>query len=1362
MPDIAPLRLVVWRVVLCILAIAGAMISLPSSAQEVSFDEPERWIHFTPEFGLPEGPIHAVAETPTAVWVATDHVVAWFDEFRWHPMLVDSALLSLHLPSWIASDLRGGVVVVWSGALYRGNETGLTKLPPLRDATLRVRRAVPLDSNRVLVLASRSTEEPASLFILADDRIEPLAPPGDIPGGTRSANQLWRTDAGRVWLNSSTGLSYWGGESWVLAHSAISSEQELLALWESPDGQGVLSFRGPSSQWGLWEWSPDEPLTRVSSEGEQHVVNLLGSGQGGEVVAFHETGHVRARGASGWAPVDPLPDELRRATFFASRPNGDAWIGTLDGLSLYVRSFTRWSILEYPFGDARNWTNEIMRSRDGALWMATLAGVLRREDNAEEVWFQAAAGHSMAAMTGLAEDDSGRIWASSGGQLEGVLRWDGTRWSYLAPTELDGARRIHRLESDEAGRVWMMALGDSAGGGGLYVSDEGRVARWERRGYPTGRRVYSWTERPEGTVWVGTEDRLSRWRDGEWTHWPKGDGWSGRSIFTMAVDADQRLWFSDRDEGLLYVDEDDRIQSVTTEGDLEGKQVWEVTVDGSGRLWATTDRGLSTLRDGVWSSFYPPGGLTNARLWPVLPLEDEVLIGSLGSGVAVLNRANEAAQPPRVMIEPPATSDRSGSIRWSAHARGGSPSPGAIPTRYRLEDDTWSPWSLTRKLSFEGLRTGTRTLTVQAMGPFGQVNEPGPTEEFTIRPTITTTVQVLLAVLGTILLVFSVMGIVRKRRHDMALRLEIEERKRAEEALEERLKFEEVLAKLSTEFVGLSVDQIGRGIMQGLALLGEAMEADRCQLLFSSDATVAHRTHEWCREGVPALKDLDAGLDGVNFPWAQATLAQLKPMIFDGLADIPTDAERLKAYLESVGVYALIVVPFAVGGPSQGAITLAKIGPKGRRHPWRWDVVSRVRLVGDVFANALSMRQAEEEKDALEMQLWHAQKLEAVGQLTGGVAHDFNNLLTVIIGNLELMEYEWGDEDGLLRSLAGNALDAASRGAILTRRLLAFARRQSLQPKAIDTYELLVGLDALLRRTLGETIEIDMVCNPDLWTCQADPTQLEHVILNLAINARDAMPEGGALSVRCSNSIVDETTVSGSPDLKSGEYVALAVTDTGEGMSPETVERAFEPFFTTKEVGRGSGLGLSMVYGFVKQSGGHVSIESELGIGTTVRVLLPRAERTDEAVGESPPGDPAVVDSEPSAPAEATPRGSGERILLVEDDPSVRELTLRMLRELGYDAIAVGDGPAGMEILRERDDVDLLLTDVVLPKGMSGLELAGEAKRLHPFLKVLCVSGHPEHPTFQAQDPDSPTEIMSKPFTRAGLAQRLVDLLEPL
>ena len=379
-----------------------------------------------------------------------------------------------------------------------------------------------------------------------------------------------------------------------------------------------------------------------------------------------------------------------------------------------------------------------------------------------------------------------------------------------------------------------------------------------------------------------------------------------------------------------------------------------------------------------------------------------------------------------------------------------------------------------------------------------------------------------------------------------------------------------------------------------------------------------------------------------------------------------------------------------------------------------------------------------------EAQLIQAQKMEAVGQLSGGIAHDFNNLLTVIVGNAEHLSEQLSARQDLKR-LAEDICNAGERGAELTQRLLAFGRKQLLRPVETECNKLLDSIHKLLRRTLREDVEVTTQLDPELRVAFADPSQLESAILNLALNAQDAMSSGGRMIISTANASLDNREHNIHPDVRDGAYVVIAVTDNGEGMPKAVLDRAFEPFFTTKEVGKGSGLGLSMVYGFAKQSNGHVSIYSEPGLGTTVRIYLPAltAKAKDAAV---------------PVPWEVVPSGA-ETVLIVEDDPFVRSYAVMSLQTLGYHVIAAVDGREAMQQLQTGAHIDLLFTDIVMPGGVNGWELAGLARKTRPDLRVLLTSGYALETLAANGHLQEGSAILSKPYRKAELARRLREAL---
>ena len=508
------------------------------------------------------------------------------------------------------------------------------------------------------------------------------------------------------------------------------------------------------------------------------------------------------------------------------------------------------------------------------------------------------------------------------------------------------------------------------------------------------------------------------------------------------------------------------------------------------------------------------------------------------------------------------------------------------------------------------------------------------------------------------------------------------------------------------------------------------------------EATVAERTHEldsiWRHSrDMLCVARFSGTFLRLNPAWAE-TLGWTRQELLDTpFIDLvhPDDRERTRDAM------AVLVDGLTVPGFEN------RYRHKDGAYRWfSWNAVPHEGLIYAIVRDVTAEREAAAALAKAEEQLRQSQKMEAVGQLTGGIAHDFNNLLTGITGALDLMQRRIAQgRSGDVARYVEIAITSANRAAALTHRLLAFSRRQPLDPRPTDGNRLVRAMEDLLRRTIGEAIAFEVSLAPDLWPTLCDPHQLENALLNLVINARDAMPEGGRLTIATGTVAVDEPR----QDVAPGSYVCLAVTDTGHGMAPEVAARAFDPFFTTKPLGQGTGLGLSMVYGFVRQSEGHVVLDSAPGRGTTVRVLLPRFRGA--AAGDDEGASTAV--------AAAAPAGADETVLVVEDEASVRDLVVDVLAELGYRALAAADGPAGLRILEGPERVDLLVTDVGLP-GLNGRQLAEQARALRPGLGVLFMTGYAEDAIFGDSHVDPSLQMLTKPFAIDALVARIRAMIQ--
>ncbi|HEV7436782.1 MAG TPA: PAS domain-containing protein, partial [Pseudorhizobium sp.] len=482
------------------------------------------------------------------------------------------------------------------------------------------------------------------------------------------------------------------------------------------------------------------------------------------------------------------------------------------------------------------------------------------------------------------------------------------------------------------------------------------------------------------------------------------------------------------------------------------------------------------------------------------------------------------------------------------------------------------------------------------------------------------------------------------------------------------------------------------------------------------------------------VADFNATIYAVNPAWTSVLGWEDDELIGRSFVDL-IHPEELDATLAEVGKL------------SEGATTFS-FENRYRAKDGSYRTIAWTAVPDDQFIHAVGRDVTEERDSAIalrktELALQQAQKMEAIGNLTGGVAHDFNNLLQVVAGNLQLLAKDIAGNEKAQRRVT-NALAGVDRGSKLASQLLAFGRRQALDPRVVSVGRLIRGMDEMLRRTIGEGVEIETIVSGGLWNTLVDPTQIENALLNLAINARDAMEGFGKLTIEAGNAFVDDAYSRLHHDVEPGQYVVLSVTDTGTGMAPDLIDKVFEPFFSTKPEGKGTGLGLSMVYGFVKQSGGHVKIYSELGLGTTVKMYLPRSMQQEDRPVET---------------LDAPVEGGPETILVAEDDEGVRATVVEMLQDLGYRVLKASDAAAALSVIESGIPVDMLFTDVVMPGPLKSTELARKAKERLPRLAVLFTSGYTENSIVHGGRLDPGVQLLNKPYSRDALARKVRQVL---
>jgi signal transduction histidine kinase/CheY-like chemotaxis protein len=563
-------------------------------------------------------------------------------------------------------------------------------------------------------------------------------------------------------------------------------------------------------------------------------------------------------------------------------------------------------------------------------------------------------------------------------------------------------------------------------------------------------------------------------------------------------------------------------------------------------------------------------------------------------------------------------------------------------------------------------------------------------------------------------------------------------RKRTEEALARRLDLEQRVADLSRRFVGLRGAEIAAGIEWGLAAAAEIADADLAYLIGIDGSARLGEKFEWRAPGIAGRVEDITDAYRTRFRWSADRFARGEIVELPNPGRPHADAAAERADLERRGVQSLLGIPVF-----ERKALIGYLGFECFRRGGGWSEEDRtlLRLVAEIFASALRRKRAEEALHQSQAQLAQAQKMDAVGRLAGGIAHDFNNLLMVISGHGETLLRELGDGDPLARDVHEIGL-AAERAAALTGQLLSFSRRKPVSPRRIDLSQVVSGIADMLRRLLGEHVQLTVEGTSDLWPVHADPHQLEQILVNLAVNARDAMPEGGRLRITTANRHVDETAAHGAGLRAAGDYVVLRVSDTGTGFDQDLAARIFEPFFTTKEQGKGTGLGLSIVYSAVQRSGGAVAVQSQPGRGATFEILVPRAR--------------GAVEPEVAERGDEVSPGSGT-ILLVEDEEAVRRLVRRELEAAGYAVLEASDGVHALEVATDSAAaIDLLVTDVVMPRMGGGL-LAAALLAEHPDVGVLYLSGYPDERVAGSQELP-PGEFLQKPFRMEELFAKLARL----
>ncbi len=571
----------------------------------------------------------------------------------------------------------------------------------------------------------------------------------------------------------------------------------------------------------------------------------------------------------------------------------------------------------------------------------------------------------------------------------------------------------------------------------------------------------------------------------------------------------------------------------------------------------------------------------------------------------------------------------------------------------------------------------------------------------------------------------------------------ITEVKQAEETLKRRVKSETLIATISTRFISLRPENIDAGIQDALEVIGTYINADHCYLYqVFNDCQIMSQTHEWCAPGIPSQKENRQNLPITKDSWWLSKLRQFETVHVPNVDELPREVSQEKECLQAKSVRSLIGIPVSNAGEFAGFLGFDSMKPL--KH-WADEDIVFFKTSASIISNTLDRKQVEEERAGLERKLLQSQRIESLGRLTGGIAHDFNNILSPIICYTDMCLDEISPENPLHEYLT-QVQHSAQKAKDLVRQLLACGRNQILEVKGINLAEQVESFEKMIRRTIREDIEIKVNNQLNLGTVKADPTQIEQILLNLTVNAQDAMPNGGKLIISTMNITLDEATVRTMEDIKPGSYVKLVVSDTGMGMSTEILSHIFEPFFTTKKLGKGTGLGLATVHGIIKQHGGTITVCSEKNLGTIFKIYLPCEEVGPQTMSESE--------------AEKQEYLGIETIMVVEDDDQVRKLASQLLGTLGYKVIAAANAEdAHTFTTRYTIPIQLLLTDIIMP-GTNGKDLYQQLKTKHPDLKVLYMSGYTSSVIAHHGILEPDTHFLQKPFSPLDIAKKTRNTLD--
>ena len=748
-------------------------------SQKYAVGERWRWTHFTSEDGLPSNAILSIVETPDGTpWANTRAGLAWYNGYYWEK--IDSLKgLPPQQMALIVVDRNDSLLVIdRTHRLYYGGKHGFRLFRLLingKDAPISA--AARFHDQRFLFVSN------FSLIIGDTEHFEKYILPEEFKD--QKIFNIWNTDGNSLWMSASAGLYRMEKNRWYLKLPSKRNTHSVLHLRENSNGYGLAFIGSPPSDIGLWEWSPASNPKKTASEGIESILSLDVNGNNDRII-LKETDLIKLNRENRWSEPTQLIPEIKNILTVKFRKNGDLWVGTVNGLYLFSSLSRQWTALKYPSPDERNKINELISTRDGSIWAATGGGVITYKTNGSVSSVRTIGDQAIGPVTGLVEDNKGNIWISSGQSFDGAYKWNGHQWTHYGLNDGLDAGNVHKIEKDRNGRLWFLGLYRTdfhtrkvEQEPGAYVFENNAFSPWSRdHGLPSAR-YYAFEEGPDGARWFGTSAGLIRWTpdshrngNGTITRWAVEDGaLLNDRIFTLAIDHNKTLWFGDRWSGLGYL-ENDTVNYLTTTDGLVSDDVWRIEVDASGRLWIGTHGGLSLYDNGVFSSFKNDEGLENTKIWPILPLNTKIYIGTLGGGIQILNLAELNLTPSKVAALTPMIEKRNAFIKWIAYSYWGTRLSENIETRFRVDDGIWSAWSHQRGLFLNDLSAGNHTVGIQSKNMLGAIDTIQTVIPFKIPAPFYTQAEFLIPIgtLSAALMILTIVYVTRKHRADVALR----------------------------------------------------------------------------------------------------------------------------------------------------------------------------------------------------------------------------------------------------------------------------------------------------------------------------------------------------------------------------------------------------------------------------------------------------------------------------------------------------------------------------------------------------------------------------------------------------------------